>query len=689
MSRDDRRIPGCALVPVLLSTILFLSCGSQQAGPGDQGGQDALTCSTPFSLRIVILDIWGRRLPVRTTSVNDLPPVYNSDFTMAVSTSQTLDVSAVSTGFEAGEVRFAIDPDQKGHPNATVVSDDTSFASSYSYGDGCRRLTVYLGLGHPWFSSSGRPARGGNQVALLLDGEEFWEWVNSDLTGASSHVRGSTWWWQSDFELIRPEGHETMSEEQRRSNTVLALLDGIPATKRLLLNRFLPDTAAGMAYLNTDSDIRSRALAPGDDFEVLLQGNQAAVPLTGSYEGAVPAWSFIERAGANPEFAGESFPGKQESALIDTFDAASYHQKVFAIDGTVAYVSGMNVKSTDWDTNDHRVFDSKRMKYSSGSEERQRVKQKMQLPDVGPRKDYGIRIAGPAARDVDDVLKIRWDQGIAEKAMYHEHATPFVLEPVGAEYGSVTCQVVTTMPPPIAEQSILETWAKALARSNSYIFIEDQYFRMPVLNDVIVDTLRDRPWVTLIVVTKPVSAADGGKKYTVETDNLFRAVAPQRYLLLQLKSFDAVGRPNPQPGDETDPFYFVNMDVHSKILIVDDAYLSVGSCNKNNRGLLYEGEMNVSVLDDDWTRDARRRIYGNLVGPFLADQVSDDPDANFVLLKEVASLNAEVEAWWLSNGPALSPAQVDVAKQEHHPQGFVYPLSFTPDYLLEVGPDAF
>jgi phosphatidylserine/phosphatidylglycerophosphate/cardiolipin synthase-like enzyme len=47
--------------------------------------------------------------------------------------------------------------------------------------------------------------------------------------------------------------------------------------------------------------------------------------------------------------------------------------------------------------------------------------------------------------------------------------------------------------------------------------------------------------------------------------------------------------------DETES-RFVDMDVHSKLLIVDDVFLSVGSCNKNNRGVVYEGELNVAGL---------------------------------------------------------------------------------------------
>jgi phosphatidylserine/phosphatidylglycerophosphate/cardiolipin synthase-like enzyme len=350
----------------------------------------------------------------------------------------------------------------------------------------------------------------------------------------------------------------------------------------------------------------------------------------------------------------------------------------------------MNVKSTDWDTHAHRVFESKRMKFASSTDERLRVQQKLQLPDLGPRKDYGIRIEGPAARDVDDVLRTRWDQALKDHEMYWEHASAFETGPVPDPIpGGLPCQVVATLPPPIAERSILETWTKALANATSYIYIEDQYYRMPVLNEVILKTLKDRSWVKLIVVTKPISISDGGKKYTIESDRLFRDAVPDQYLLLKLLSFDAVRRDAPVEGDEQDVFYFQDIDTHSKILIVDDLYLSVGSCNKNNRGLLYEGELNASVLDAAWTREARVRIFRNLMGDRLADQVTDDVEATFTLMKTTAEANAKVQAWWEANGPTLKPEDVEAAAAAHRPDGFLYPLEFTDDYLLDVGPDAF
>jgi len=698
----------------VIAALCGLGCGTGAArGSADATGTpeavdrtDAAGCGTGWSVRIVPVDAWGRRLANPDLLVRrDGAPVGSpgaEDLVVPVDSSAVLDVSVSAPGFEPAAVAITVDPTradplrvQRKSGNAAVAWSRTGTPESGS--PGCERWTIYVGLDHLWFASSGRPARSETQLDLLMDGESFWKAVHDDVMAARDRIGMSTWWWQSDFEWVRPAGHEDMDAAQRTQNTALYLLDHVPAFKRLLVNRFAPESSSGLAYLNTDPEIRARGLAEGDGFEVMLQGNSTQVPLQGVYEGPTPTWSLAERLRANPEFAQEVWPseGVRRSGLT-AFDAASYHQKAFVMDGRVAYVSGMNVKSTDWDTSEHRVFESRRMKFASFREERIAVRDKRRLPDVGPRKDYGIRLEGPAALDVEDVLRVRWAQAIREGAMFFEHATPWERpETTGSAVwaplqGSPLCQVTATLPPPIEEQSILETWTKALRNATSFIYIEDQYWRMPILNALILKTMQDRPWVTLIVVTKPVAITDGAKKWTVESDRLFRENVGDRYLLLQLKSFDAVARTDPRPDDpETASYYFIEMDTHSKMLIVDDEYLSVGSCNKNNRGLLYEGELNVSVWDPTFVRDARRRIYRNLVGPDRASEVTDDAAQNFALLRSIAIENAATEAWWETHAPGLDAQGVAGAANQHRPDGFVYPLEFTPDYLLEVGPNVF
>ena len=238
----------------------------------------------------------------------------------------------------------------------------------------------------------------------------------------------------------------------------------------------------------------------------------------------------------------------------------------------------MNTKSTDWDTVDHLVYDERRMYFDSDEDARADVMAGLELPDLGPRKDYGMRIDGPAAADVEELIASRWNTAIDDGELYSENATELVTDAPSAEPDDgVMVQVVATMPEPWAEMAIGETHGRAFQQASHYIYIEDQYFRAPMMNDLIIDRMYAEPDLVLIVITKDVSDWDGGAEYTWESDATFRDLFPDRYLLLQLRSVALLTDPDAWFTEAE--VVTSDIDTHSKIRLVDDTYLSVGSCN--------------------------------------------------------------------------------------------------------------
>lgn len=515
--------------------------------------------------------------------------------------------------------------------------------------------------------------------------------MHDQLLTAQERVSWATWWWESDFELWRAADHAYRIEADRRRYTVMAVADAQPGVEwKVLINRFWGDNTDFAAFLNTDSELRTKAETAADGFEVILQGNLTSVPVGGQYFGQPKDYEFAQRVLANPRYGDRTLHGnelgRRSSAL--TLDAASYHQKATVVDGKVAFVSGMNTKATDWDDLRLAVFNEKRMDFESTNPERLDVLFRKALPDLGPRKDYMVRIEGPMVQDVEAVVAARWEASRTAGALFAENATPFTVLPRPAEPAAgVLSQLVVTLPEPVAEMSIRETHAKAFAQARDYIYIEDQYFRAPLMQDVIVARMLEVPDLRLIVVTKEVGTLDGGLKFTYLGDALLRALFPDRYLLLVLKTADLVT----EVGTffDTVDVHLVNVDVHSKIRIVDDRYVSLGSCNFNNRGYLFEGEMNVSIFDENVGRDTRERVFAQIAGPIWAAQLTGDAINDFDVLKRAAEDNEAIMAWWELNAGSLDAPQADAARLQSWPTGFVYPLTISPDYLLEVGPDMF
>ncbi|MBM4366564.1 MAG: hypothetical protein FJ102_10130 [Deltaproteobacteria bacterium] len=681
--------------------LLLLACtrdaGTPEGATVTEDGTPVATqgCSAVANLELVPLDIWGRDLTDAALALDHAPSVVlDPDAGPGVmlirlgTADASLQVIASAEEHHDHGVRVDWDGEILAVDGPAVGRVAASTGTRRVDGEDCLVHTVYLGLDHRWFAASGR-APTMNRFELLRDGEDFWAAVAAGLGDVERRVAWATWWWESDFELERDGDHVSSSRSERDATTSMARLQGLQGVeRRLLVNRFWDENSDYAEYLNTDAELRDAAESAGDDFEVVLQGNDTEVPLTGRYEGEAADYDFAARVLQNPRYADRAVERAREAISQDlAVEAASWHQKFVVLDGEVAFVSGMNTKGADWDSHDHAVFDPRRMTIDATTSDREDVEDELAFPDYGPRKDYGARVEGPAARDVEDVFHERWEAAIDGDALYADVATRFSLDEAPEEpAGGVPVQVVATLPEPWAEMSILDAHLRAIAQAESYIYVEDQYFRSTLLNDAIVARMTEVPELVLVVVTKPISDWDPGAQYTWLSDATFRELFPDRYLLLQLRSTEMVI--DTDWWDEV-VFESQDMDVHSKIRIVDDRWLSVGSCNFNNRGYLYEGEMDVVVYDRDVVTAARRDIFANLVGPDWEGELTDDPRQNLEVLRDAAGENQLRWDWWAEYGPDLDVDDAEAEWQRSRPSGFVYPLEMDHAYEWDVGPDLF
>jgi phosphatidylserine/phosphatidylglycerophosphate/cardiolipin synthase-like enzyme len=696
-----------------LSTLAILAgvpaCGGGDAAAPAAEGADYTAASTKTVLEIHALDLWAQPLPqkdaelavtvggkkVATTGWPVVQVPLTAAGTVAITLGArehhalTLEVQYDGSGDAAG-AKLVLGDGAKGHGHSL------SHEVRKDAGKSVTVHSLYLGLRHKWFSAEGRPARRGNAIELLMDGEQAWARVHDDLAAARKSILLSTWWWESDFEIVRKNAdHAYLSPEARWKNTMLGTLEASPAEKRVLVNRFWGQGSV-LGWLNTDKKLRAHAEATDDGFEFMAQGNDTS----GQFHFEATPFLFGERVrAAFPEATAQAFA--DEAAIQSTLpeydvdltewpvgvdvDHASYHQKFVVVDDDIAFIGGMNVKAVDWDTSDHLVYDYRRMGFGASEADRLAVLAKEKKPATGPRKDYYLRIQGPAAQDAADVFHERWEYQIAEGVDFAEKSTSFeVARDIPEQPGGPQVQVTATLPQPFWEHAIAETWVNAVSNADQYIYIEDQYFRAPLLSDAIAARMAANPDVRLVVITKPINEwTDPGCPQTYLANQLFASAFPDRYLLLQLRSFDA----HETWGIDETTAEFADLDTHSKMLIVDDKFMSVGSANKNNRGMVYEGELNAAVLDPAFVKEARRRILANMLP--AGTTPSDDPAGWWGQLVAAAKANDAVYAAWDAEGfdISLDGAPLPAA---YVPDRFVYSLHFgaVGDCLMEsVGPD--
>lgn len=650
---------------------------------------------------VVGLDIWAQEVPYMSTSLWTMDGSWTPSIAYMALSTELCGPVTLGAGAEAPlhvGMTATITYDGQGEEDSLTVEVDGGDGAAVLTtglieieGEQVRGYTLWLGLAHTHFAVNGPPARRGNLVTLLRDGEETWATAQADLLFADELVTAATWWWSSDVELYRdPWLHPYLTPAERWANTAIGTLEAIGLTgvqSKVLINQFYTQDGL-LSWITSDDWINAAATTPDNGIEMLGAANEAAgvfeVLPTGSSFADHLVWGgplgeetvVLGSVESDPWLSPQTVDLTELPAGLGWFDVplASWHQKFLTVDQEVAYIGGMNVKTTDWDTHEHRVYEERRMELEADLQDRLNVLDKVTLPDFHPRKDYMVRIEGPSVADAVELFKRRWDAQLIAGVENADLATPFAASPVPAPFdGGVQAQLVTTMPAPFDETSIADTMLRAISRAEDYIYIEDQYFRSPILADAIIDRMVVDDDLVLIVITSPVDEwVDPGCWQTHLQHELLSGLFPNRYGMFQLRSFDWVDTNCGLCIDEV-LGTFMPMSLHSKIVIIDDLYLQIGSCNHNNRGLLYEGEAAVAVVDADWVADARHLVFENILGGFYEpDTVGNEWLIRF---QGAAFWNDWIYEDWEASGFDLD-LDGEPVPADWIPDGFLYSLDF-------------
>lgn len=283
----------------------------------------------------------------------------------------------------------------------------------------------------------------------------------------------------------------------------------------------------------------------------------------------------------------------------------SHHQKFVVLrhparaDLDVAFVGGIDLCHSRFDGPDHEG-DSQRLPMAAV---------------YGPRPpwhDVQLAVRGPAVGDIEATFRERWDDPSPltrnpfdriVDALRREDNTPGVLplqlsDPLPR--GGQTVQVLRTYPKrrngypfaPDGERSIAHAYEKVVARAQSLIYLEDQYFWSADVAQYFAMALRATPGLRLIAVVPHHPDLDGrlslppnlvGQQQALD---LIRSAGGDRVAVYGIEN--AAGTP---------------VYVHAKVCVIDDVWASVGSDNVNRRSWTHDSELSCAVLDEE--RDPR------------------------------------------------------------------------------------
>jgi phosphatidylserine/phosphatidylglycerophosphate/cardiolipin synthase-like enzyme len=475
-------------------------------------------------------------------------------------------------------------------------------------------------LDYLWFTPIGYPPTLGNKVHVFVDGEESWRAVAAALKGSKRSIHVATWIYEPTMELLRPL--PLSDPPAREPYTVQRVLEE-QADAGVLVRLLLWDAP----FVRLPHDARRMAIDSEDNLEVLTEANPTTRPLIDP-----DAWPISSR-------------------LVGSFPIGSFHQKTIVVDGSIGFCTGMNLRENDWDTGEHAIFDPRRCRFARPSSYRAEVRAKIRRADHPPRHDFTARVEGPAVKYLEENFRERWNRLIERGTERSARATPIGdIEPEPLEPGEPDApsslssppsppsppspatlsqvQVIRTMPAPHNERGILDVHLRAIQAAKRLIYIEDQYFRSIHVSEAIADAARARPGLHVIVLTTRAHAdAPLAGSWAREC---FDRILRQRpdFELYTLRVGTAL-----RDGVTV----LAEVDTHAKLMIVDDRFMTVGSCNINDRGFEFEGELNLAIVDPPLARGLRLDLWRSHLGG--DPRIEGDIDADVAVWKEHAARN--------------------------------------------------
>jgi phosphatidylserine/phosphatidylglycerophosphate/cardiolipin synthase-like enzyme len=251
----------------------------------------------------------------------------------------------------------------------------------------------------------------------------------------------------------------------------------------------------------------------------------------------------------------------------------SHHQKIVVIDDRFAVCGGIDMAGDRWDTRDH-IEDDPRRRRPTG-----RL--------YGPWHDCTMMMEGEIARVLGDYGRTRWEQAggkpLAPCLPQEESAWPEMLR---AEFRDVEIGIARTRSQynNIGEVREVEAlFAEQIARARKFIYAESQYFASRRIAEAIALRMEE-PDPPEVVLINPLTA-EGWLEQTAMDGariRLMRSIEEKDHArrFSVFCPFNAAGTP---------------IYVHSKLMIVDDEILRIGSSNMNNRSLGLDSECDVFI----------------------------------------------------------------------------------------------
>lgn len=256
---------------------------------------------------------------------------------------------------------------------------------------------------------------------------------------------------------------------------------------------------------------------------------------------------------------------------------ASHHQKIVVIDNSLAFSGGLDLTRGRWDTQDHDAQNPKRALIDGTT-----------LP-VRPYHDVQMAVSGQAAAALGSLARERWRRATGRELPVPEKThTDVWPDNLKVDIEDVDVAIVRTEPAfnDYAEvREVEQLYIDAIAAAENYIYIENQFFTAPAISRALERRLKEENGPE-IILNLPFNTEGWLSQQSMDMMRI--------KLINTLTEADthkrlAVYYPyKPGPVEES-------INLHAKLMIVDDRFVRVGSANLNNRSMGLDTECDLAI----------------------------------------------------------------------------------------------
>lgn len=282
----------------------------------------------------------------------------------------------------------------------------------------------------------------------------------------------------------------------------------------------------------------------------------------------------------------------------------SHHQKFVVVDGTHAFLGGMDVCEARWDDRRHRGENP--LRTSRGGRHK-------------PYHDVQAYLAGSeVTAALEDLFWDRWHGAGGGDRPAHEPVRREPSRPRGVlGVGAARVALSRTQPSNVDEgiREIEALFVDAISAAERLVYIETQYFSSSRIREALIERMARSEGPPLEIVILVNERAEALKEELAV--GLRQARNLERLREVARTSGHRLGLYYSICDGVTDAFR--NTYLHSKVLAVDDRFLTVGSANLTNRSMGIDSELHVSWealggdREDRRLRRALRRIRVSLL----------------------------------------------------------------------------